>query len=272
MALKMEEPGAQAKGRVPGNQDKPPGKYLYCVVEDACVNFAFTGMNDGRITAVRHEGLSAVVQDGVQGLYGKDGGVLRNLAIAHHKVVDAAAKMCGASLPFSFGNVVTGAGRDTPEERISAWLGRNYGVLKGKLEKVRGKAEYGVQVLWDTEVMAAKLIEKSPELKRLDQAARASSPGTAFMYREKLRMALRQETEAMADERFRTFYGRIKKTVDEIKVDGIKKADGVERMLLNFSCLARDHEAEELGKILDDIEREGFAVVFTGPWPPYSFV
>ncbi|MBI5236703.1 MAG: GvpL/GvpF family gas vesicle protein [Deltaproteobacteria bacterium] len=270
MALRMED--AQAKGRVSGNQGGSTGKYIYCVVEDVRADFAFTGMDDERLTTVSRDGLSAVVQDGARRLYGKDNGVLRNLAIAHHKVVDAAAKMCGASLPFSFGNVVTGNERDTPEERISAWLGRNYGALKGKLEKVRGKAEYGVQVLWDTEVMAAKLIDESPELKRLSCAARGSSPGTAFMYGEKLRMALRLETEAMADERFRTFYGRIKKTVAEIKVDGIKNGDGVERMLLNLSCLARGDEAEELGALLDDVEREGFTVVFTGPWPPYSFV
>ena len=254
-----------------GDGDGLPGKYLFCVLEGG-VDLDLTGMDDKRLTTVSHEDLLAVVQDSPQGLCSKDGGVLKNLIIAHHKVVDAAAKRCDAVLPFCFGNIITGDECNAPAERISVWLWKNYGALKGKLEKVRGKAEYGVQVLWDPLVMAANLIDQSPELKRLDQAARASSPGTAFMYKERLKTALRQETEAMTDERFRAFYGRIKNTVDEIKVDGVKKVEGVPRMLMNLSCLAHGDKAEELGRLLDDIEREGFTVLFTGPWPPYSFV
>lgn len=254
-----------------GNEDGPPGKYIYCVVESGA-DFDLTGMDDGRVSTVRHKDLLALFQDSPQGLCGKDSVVLKNLIIVHHNVVDAAAKRCGAVLPFCFGNIVAGDESVAPAERIEVWLGKNYCALKRKLEKVRGKAEYGVQVLWDPQVMAADMLDEVPELKRLDQAARASSPGMAFMYKEKLKMALRLETEARADERFRAFYGWIKNTVDEIKVDGVKKVKGVERMLMNLSCLARSDEAEKLGRLLDDIERQGFTVLFTGPWPPYSFV
>ncbi len=248
------------------------GKYLYCVVEGINADFAFTGMDDKRLAAVSRDGLMVMVQDVPQLLCNKDGGVLKDMVIVHHKVVEAAVKTRGAVLPFSFGNIVTGNESTTPEKRISVWLGKNYTALNEKLEKVRGKAEYGVQVLWDTDTIAANLIDESPEFKMLNQATRTTSPGTAFMYREKLKIALRLETEARSDECFRTYYGRIKKIVDEIKVDGIKKGDGSGRMLLNLSCLARPCEAEALGALLDDVEREGFTVVFTGPWPPYSFV
>lgn len=269
------------------NEDGALGKYIYCVIEGNGADIAFTGMDDKRLSIVSHEDLSAVVQDSPQGLSSKDGGVLRELIIAHHKVVDAAVKRFGAVLPFCFGNIVTGGACNVPTERIELWLGRNYSDLKGKLKKVKGKAEYGVQVLWNPRVMAFNLIDETPELKRLDQAARASSPGTAFLYGEQLKIALRRETEALADERFKAFYGRIKNAVDEIKIEGIKhvpaglkreKVEGVEplqgdeRMLMNLSCLAHSDKAEELGRLLDNIEREGFTVLFTGPWPPYSFV
>lgn len=255
-----------------GNEDGTMGKYIYCVIEGGGADIAFTGMEDKRLSTVSHGDLSAVVQNSPQGLGSKDGGVLRNLIIAHHTVVDAAAKKCGAVLPFCFGNIVTGGACNVPTERIELWLGRNYACLKGKLEKVKGKAEYGVQVLWDPRIAAVNLIDETPELKRLDQAARRSSHGTAFLYRERLKIALRRETEALADGRFRAFCERIRNVVDEIKIEGIKKDKGDERMLMNLSCLARGDNAAELGKLLDDIEREGFTVLFTGPWPPYSFV
>lgn len=270
LMLRIEGRDAGAKRR--GYGDDANGKYIYCVVEGVDADFDLTGMEDKRVSTVRHGDLSAMVQDAPQGLCSKDSGVLQNLIIAHHKVVDAAVKRCGAALPFCFGNVVTGGEYNAPAESVSIWLRENYGVLKGKLEKVRGKAEYGVQVLWNPQVMAALLTAATPELKRLEQAARQSSPGRAFMYKEELKMALRRETEAMADARFRDFYARIKNIVDEVKVDGVKKVEGVERMLLNLSCLARVDKSEELGRLLDEIEKEGFTARFTGPWPPYSFV
>ena len=110
-------------------------------------------------------------------------------------------------MPFSFGNIVTGNESTTPEKRISVWLGKNYTALNEKLEKVRGKAEYGVQVLWDTDTIAANLIDESPEFKMLNQATRTTSRALPSCIEKKLKIALRLETEARSDECFRTYYG-----------------------------------------------------------------
>jgi hypothetical protein len=61
--------------------------------------------------------------------------------------------------------------------------------------------------------------------------------------------------------------------VDEIRVEKTKKTDEKNQMLINLSCLVDKERSKELGEELEKInEEKGFAVRFTGPWPPYSFV
>ena len=43
-------------------------------------------------------------------------------------------------------------------------------------------------------------------------------------------------------------------------------------MILNAVCLVPKDNIEDLGSKLGQLKKEGYAVRFTGPWPPYSFV
>ena len=99
------------------------------------------------------------------------------------------------------------------------------------------------------------------------------SPGTAYMYRQKLERVLKAETERLADELFKDFYGRIKMHTDDIIVEKMRKPDNGQVMLLNLSCLVAREKVDSLGKELEEIDNiGGFSVHFSGPWPPYSFV
>ena len=44
-------------------------------------------------------------------------------------------------------------------------------------------------------------------------------------------------------------------------------------LVVALSCLVQDNNVGKLGRVLDEINhREGFAVRFTGPWAPFSFI
>jgi hypothetical protein len=43
-------------------------------------------------------------------------------------------------------------------------------------------------------------------------------------------------------------------------------------MILNVACLVHEDRIKNLGSKLGQLKKESFAVRFTGPWPPYSFV
>ena len=80
--------------------------------------------------------------------------------------------------------------------------------------------------------------------------------------------------EKQADKYFKVFYGEIKPSADDLKVEKTKKTDDENtQMLMILSCLMSHDESRKLGNILDKIDaRAGFSIRYTGPWPPYSFV
>jgi len=91
--------------------------------------------------------------------------------------------------------------------------------------------------------------------------------------RQKLENLVKREMETKADEYFKDFYGRIRRHVDDIRVEKTKKAEPGLQMITNLSCLVYRDRYSELGEELDKINRmAGFSIRFTGPWPPYSFV
>ncbi len=76
------------------------------------------------------------------------------------------------------------------------------------------------------------------------------------------------------DTHFKEFYARIKKQVDDIKVEKTKRPDEKDmQMIMNLSCLVAEDKYKALGAELEQIDKtEAFSVRFTGPWPAYSFV
>ena len=76
------------------------------------------------------------------------------------------------------------------------------------------------------------------------------------------------------DTHFKEFYARIKKQVDDIKVEKTKSTDEKDmQMFMNLSCLIAEDRYKALGAELEQINKaEAFSVRFTGPWPAYSFV
>ena len=120
--------------------------------------------------------------------------------------------------------------------------------------------------------IAAELIREDAELRALQEQAIGQPKGLAYLTQQKLVKAVRSAMEQRADQLAQDFYGRIRRSVSDVRVDPLKKADGASTMLLNVSCLMPEG-SDELGSELDEIQKTtGVTVRFTGPWPPYSFV
>lgn len=153
------------------------------------------------------------------------------------------------------------------------WLEDDYEKLRKKLDKFKGKAEFGVKVFWSPEVVAQAIVEENPEIKKLKEEIQAISRGFAYLSRQKLEILMRKSLEIKAEKFFDDFYDRIESCVCEIKVEEIKKSEDGKQMLMSLSCLLPKDDTEHLGNELEKINnRKEFSVRFTGPWPPYSFV
>jgi len=249
------------------------GRYVYCVGEsNERIDLGRIGIEDSQVYTIPYKDLCAVVHNcPAQAYESKDKKVVESWVIAHEETIETAWKKLGTVLPLGLDTIVK-VDEEDPEEVVKTWLKEDYQSLKEKLNKVRGKVEYGVQISWDPQIITRELIEKDPELKRLHEEIKSKSKGAAYMYKQKLEKLMRGRLEKEAERYFKEFYGRIKRSTGEVKVEKLKKEDKPRQMLMNLTCLA-DKNDKTLGDELEKINnREGFFVRFTGPWPPYSFV
>ena len=251
------------------------GRYLYCVADSGKqVSLGPIGINGSKVYTIPYRDICAVVHECPAEPYqSTDGETVNSWVLAHQKVVDEAWGRWGTVLPLGFDTIVVDKDSIGPEDNVRNWLQSDYDNLKSKLEKVRGKAEYGVQIFWEPQVIARSLTKTSPEISQLEEEMKSQSRGVAYLYKQKLENALKRELESKADQCFRDFYERIRRHVANIVVEKTKPGDQNTQMIMNLSCLLPRGKTAELGEELHRINSmEGFSVRFTGPWPPYSFV
>ena len=254
----------------------PEGIYLYCIADGAyAVSLGSTGMNKDPLPVVTipHRQLSAVIHwCKPKPFQSEDPQTVKKWVVAHQEVVNRAWERFGTVLPLAFNTIIRGQEALGPEQSLRSWLEKEYDRLKAKLLKLRGKAEYGVQILWDPKVIADQLLQEVPAAKQLSEEKGKKAPGAAYLYEQKLKGLLKKEMEAKADACFKEFYGQIRAVVEETKIERTKKTHDETQMLMNLSCLTARDRLERLSQVLDGIDgRAGFSVRFTGPWPPYSF-
>jgi hypothetical protein len=265
------------------------GLYVYCVARAEGARLLGPIGLDGRgVYTVASGDLCAVVHDcPAQPYQSKDAQVLEAWATAHQDVVMEATKAFGTVLPMAFDMIVQACpavatadqrtdGHSTRRQDavtgLRAWLEDKRERFTRLLDRLDGKAEYGVQVFWDRKVVAECLTHGHPDLRSLQDEIAGKSKGLAHLLQTKLAKAVREAMEQHADSFAQDFYARVRQCVDDVRVDPLKKAEGDRQMILNLSCLMPRGSAG-LGRTLDLMQQTpGVSVRFTGPWPPYSFV
>ena len=247
-------------------------RYVYCVVLGEVGDWELRGLDERPVRAICAAGLTALVHDCPAVPYqGDDVERVKVWVLAHSDVVDAAWERTGTVLPMSFDRIVRpGDGRDA-DEQVSHWLTTEGDGFRATLERLRGKVELGVQLLWEPRVIAAAVAASDAEIQALQADLAGKSKGAAYFSQQKIERALRQALTARAEEDYRTCFREITAFFPEVCVNELKKLPD-RQMILNLSVLVPRERVSELGAVLTGFQREGIEVRFTGPWPPYSFV
>lgn len=248
--------------------------YLYCVAPGTQdENLDIKGIGGGTVLTIASDEICAVVQECENPFSSEDSRLVSEWILAHQAVVDLAWERYETVVPFSFDTIVITRDGRSARENLLDWLEKEKDSLKGKIGRFRGKAEYGVQILWNPAVIAPRVTRNDAEVQRLEEEIHSKSSGTAYLLGQKLEKLLSQRMEQAADVYFKEFFQKIRACVEDIRVGKVKKDEPPRQMLANLSCLLPKEEASKLGEKLDEIGKiEGFFVRFTGPWPPYSFV
>ena len=194
---------------------------------------------------------------------------LEEKARAHEDVLEAALA-CTPVVPLRLCTVFADG------EKVRAMLKREHEVLYDALQRLYGRAEWGVKAYADREAVEREALRQTAGEE--DEVADMSA-GTAYMNRRRAEARAREEVEEMADRWAREIHARLGAIASEALLNPLQRPelsghDG--EMFLNGVYLVADAEAPAfraaVAKLADEFDRRGIEIDLTGPWPAYNFV
>ncbi len=240
--------------------------YLYCVVPatDPMPALSSPALDGGPVRAVRYQELAALAHVCPPEPYQGSDEEVRGWVAVHNAVVEEAWERAGSVLPMSFDVIVRDDAERSAEANLVGWLAEHQAALRGRLQAVEGRAEVGVQILWNIESLVTSVAIDA-------QAAEAPARGRAYFARQQLRRQLRERLEPKAEEDARRYLENLAALAEDVQVNKPRPVKG-RQMVLNLSLLVARAAVSRVGEYLEEVSREpGVEVRFTGPWPPYSF-
>ena len=252
--------------------DYEEGRYFYCIVNSGKEkDFGQVGVEDSSVYVVAFNDIGAVVHSCEAKPYRTEAKEkAREWILAHQYVIDLAAEEFDTVIPLTFDTIFKGN-----NETLKMWLSKEYDQLKALSAKLKGKAEYGVQVFIENEFVNRN-VKDIQDVQNLEERLKNASSGVAYLLNKNLEKRRQIERHLVIDKYANELCAKIEKLVDDLKIGSINKEVPEEwkgkQMILNIACLAHKDKIENLGTLLGQLKKEGFAVRFTGPWPPYSFV
>ena len=254
-----------------------PDRYLYALVDaargdpgalDAC------GLGDSPVRLLPVGDIGAVVHD-CDGLYdAEDPLTVRGWLLTHQQVVDAATAVFGTPLPVRFDTVLQG-GDDAVREFVDPLTDE----VRSHLDRLRGKREYRVGVVWDPDSFEERLRETDDQLQELAAEVAEADEGTAFLREKQYETRLRELRREHSEHLETALVDLLESVVAELTHQGstgsgpiAPDGDTDGREVGPVSVLADTDREGQIGDLLDEyVDRHDVEVRFTGPWPPYSF-
>lgn len=190
--------------------------------------------------------------------------------LAHEQVLDWFLER-GPVVPSSLFSLHRGAER--VRERFEPEAER----LRGLLERLRGRQEWGVK-LWRVEEQLREHIDQlSPTLRALAAEMEAAAPGKRFLLAKKMETARTEELRAVSRRVAHQSYAMLQEAAERATTIPIPPAtDSARALLLHGAFLVPREEfaafQQRVTRVAHEFGGVGFEVEFTGPWPPYHFV
>ena len=113
----------------------------------------------------------------------------------HQNVLDVAEAKFGTVIPFSFDMIIKPGDNTNAEAALKKWISEELNSLMEKMAKIRGKKEYGVQIYYIPSVMSDKIVDENEAVRRIKEELNTKGPGAAYMYKQKLESAIKEEME-----------------------------------------------------------------------------
>jgi hypothetical protein len=238
------------------------GIYLYAILPAAAErDYGTIGIGGSTVRTVSDGVVSAVVSD-------FEGTRIRpeRRNIAAHQAVLKRLLADESPLPISFGTVASQL------EDVMRILSLNRESFRGQLERVSGKVEMGVRLLWDVPNIFEYFINTHPELRSIrdllflghHEPSQADKMEVGRLFDRTLQDDREKHTRSVEDE--------LEPTTAEIKRLPVRS----EKEVLNLACLVPRQNVETSfeAAILSAARAfdNNYAFDFNGPWAPHNFV
>ncbi len=214
--------------------------YIYCLIENRTKeNFGNIGIEDKEVYTIPYLDISLVVHDSDnEPRLSKEDHV-----ICHQYIINLLTMKSSTIIPFPINTFIK-------KEKAIQFLEKNYETFKKRLEKIKDKAEFVVQIFYEPKPKKAEL-EVSVKDYMLKQ--------------KKLRAEVINEIAELSEK----FYNHIKEVADDIKIRNDKEEN---KPLLSVSCLIHKNGIERFKGSLKEISNiPGISICLSGPWAVCSF-
>lgn len=267
-----EAPAPLKSGEAP-NPDRH-ALYVYAVAVGEPASFVTAGIDGATVFTVVEGGLVTVVHKCVAQPYSsQEKEVVEAWVLSHQAVVEEASRHYEVVLPMAFDTMVSGKDVTEVADRLHRWLACEGDVLHYKIDRVRNREEYGVQVLWDVKSTTHEVTATCPAVVEFRKSLGSKSEGAAYFDKQQLEKLVRGELAKRAEALFRDVFELARRHAVEVSVDKLKKTEGNMRMVANLSCLVEKGRSEALRACFNNYcAGNGLTARVVGPLPPYSFV
>jgi len=238
------------------------GRYIYCVTRSgAAADLVATGIDDLPVSYVAVNGLAAIVSPSEVKRYR----LSRQYTVAHETVIEKTMAL-GTVLPVRFGTVAEN--ENLIRRKL---LTQRAADLEQHLQRMDGKVEMGVKVMWNTERVYADILERDATIRSI-RDRQAGLPPEETHY-ERIHLGKMVE-DALATRKVEDA-DWIMERLSPYALDERRNDIYGETMVLNASFLIESAREPELDAAVRAVDHDLAGLVtikYVGPLPPFNFV
>ena len=245
--------------------------YVYGIVKfNLDLDWQETGIEGKKVYIISKGNFGALVHRCAESAYiSENPEEIKEMIIAHNKILDKAIKDFEGVIPLSF-NTIIKKGKSSVRFNLMKWLEDDRERLEKIWQRVKGKNEYGIRVYYDKNKLLQE-ISAHEEIKKIEKNIEGKSQGLSYLLQGKAKSIKQELFQNKVNELKKEFYDKIKGAVEEIAINPSRISLEEERdLLLGLSVLVEEKKVAQIKEFLE--EKGGFSFHLAGPFAPYSFV
>lgn len=247
--------------------------YIYGVVRCGFdLNWKENGINGENVYAISEGKFSALVHDCEEKPYApKEPNEVKELIIAHSKILNRAIEDFGGVIPSNFNTIIKNNG-NLSKNNLKKWLKDEQERLERTWNKVRGKREYGLRIYYEKD----KFIQEASEnnrVRKIKESINGKERGLSYLLQCKVKSKIKDLVQEKIIRLKQEVCNNIKNITENTVINPSSiLLDEEKDLLLSLSVLIEEEKVSGIKEILEKSKEEGLSFHLAGPFAPHSFI